>query len=86
MRTCNKKRKVKAMASDIHTTGVNRRGKFFRLIDGTRLMFTRMLDIECKPTENPDECILAVYQLPDGEFRGVDLRLFHDDEMQECTH
>jgi hypothetical protein len=73
------------MAGDIHTTAVNRRGKFFRLIDDTILRFTAMLDINCKPTENPDECVLAVYQLPDGEFRGVDLRLFHEDEMQELT-
>lgn len=73
------------MSSDVHTTGVNRRGKFFRLIDDTKLMFARMLDINMNPTENPDECIVALYQLPDGEFRGVDLRLFHDDEMQEVT-
>lgn len=73
------------MSSDIETTGVNRRGKFFRLIDDTILHFTTMLDINCKPTDDPDKCILAVYQLPDGEYRGVDLRLFHDEEWRELT-
>ena len=74
------------MSGDIHTTAVNRRGKFFRLTDNTILRFSAMLDINHRPTENPDECVLAVYQLPDGELRGVDLRLFHEDEMQECSH
>lgn len=73
------------MSGDLHTTGVNRRGKFFRLIDDTILVFSKMLDINCNPTENPDDCIIAVYQLPDGEYRGVDLRLFHEDEWQETT-
>lgn len=73
------------MASDIQTTAVNRHGKFFRLIDDTKLMFAKMLDIDLNPTENSDECIVALYRLPDGEYRGVDLRLFRD-EMQEVTH
>jgi hypothetical protein len=73
------------MAGDIHTTAINRRGKFFRLIDDNILRFSKMLDINLNPTENPDECILAVYQLPDGEFRGVDLRLFHEAEWNEVA-
>jgi hypothetical protein len=71
--------------SDIEMTAVNRRGKFFRLVDETKLMFAKMLDIDLNPTDNPDKCIVALYRLPDGEFRGVDLRLFHDDEWQEVT-
>lgn len=73
------------MASDIEMTKVNRRGMFFRLVDDTKLAFAKMLDINLNPTDNPDACTVALYQLPDGEFRGVDLRLFHDDEWQEVT-
>jgi hypothetical protein len=69
--------------SDINTTTVNRRGKFFRLIDGTILEFTAMLDCNCNPTDNPDECIIAMYEIPDGLFKGVDLRLFSDDNSNE---
>jgi len=71
---------------DIHTTAVNRRGKFFRLIDDTILPFTQMLDIKGNVTNNPDECVLAVYQLPSGLFRGVDLRLFEREDMMEISN
>lgn len=70
---------------DILTTAVNRRGKFFRLEDESVLHFKTMLDIDGNVTTDPDQCILAVYQLPNGLMRGVDLRLF-DDDMQEVTH
>lgn len=70
---------------DIHATALNRRGKFFRLEDDNVLKFTAMLDIDCKPTDNPDDCVLAVFQLPNGLLRGVDLRIFGDDD-QETTH
>jgi hypothetical protein len=61
------------MASGIYTTAVNRRGKFFRLEYDTIINFISMLDIDCKPTTNPDDCIIAIFQLPDGLFKGVDL-------------
>lgn len=64
--------------SDINTTTVNRRGKFFRLIDGTILEFTAMLDCNCNPTDNPDECVVAICKLPDGLFRAIDLRILDD--------
>lgn len=72
--------------SDIYTTAVNRRGKFFRLEDNTIINFISMLDINGKLTDNPDDCIVAIFQLPDGFLKGVDLRLFRDDDMLETTH
>lgn len=72
--------------SDIPATAVNRRGKFFRLLDDTILPFTTMLNINGKVTDNPDDCILAVYQLPGGLFRGVDLRLFEREDMMEVSN
>jgi hypothetical protein len=63
---------------------VNRKGKFFRLDDDTKLPFIEMLDASGKKTLNPDDCIIALYQLPNGMFSGVDLRLFGHDQ-QETT-
>jgi hypothetical protein len=72
---------------DIACKALNRRGRFFRLEDDNVLKFTVMLDIDCKKTDNPDDCVLAVFQLPNGLFRGVDLRMFNEHEdMQEITH
>lgn len=73
-------------SSDIPTTAVNRRGKFFRLIDDTILPFTTMLDISGNVTSNPDDCILAVYHLPNGIMRGVDLRMFEREDMMETSN
>lgn len=71
--------------TDICCKALNRRGRFFRLEDDNVLKFTTMLDIDCKPTNNPDDCVLAVFQLPCGLLRGVDLRIFGEDD-QEITH
>lgn len=72
-------------SDDIRCDGVNRRGKFFRLDNGGRLNFSVMLDGDLRVTNEPDHAVVALFELPDGLFRGVDLRVF-DQDMQEITH
>lgn len=68
---------------DVKVIAVNVRGKFFRLDDGTTLPFVAGLDIDLQPTNNADAIVVAIAQLSDGLFRGVDLRLFKDTDMIE---
>jgi hypothetical protein len=66
----------------IMAVAVNRHGRYIRLEDDRKLPIVGMLDIHGKDTEDPDACIVALFERPDGLFSGVDLRRF-DDDMQE---
>jgi hypothetical protein len=68
----------------LQAVAVNRKGKYFRLVDDSKLPFCSMMDINGDETEDADACVIALFQLPDGRFSGVDLRLFGAD-MQETT-
>jgi hypothetical protein len=63
-----------ATAAEINGTAMNRRGKFFRLENDGRLPWKCMLDIAGNVTTDPDCCIVAVFELPNGLYRGLDLR------------
>lgn len=68
-----------------HVCGVaiNRRGKFFRLADDNIVPFKCMIDINGNVTSDPDACIVAIYQLPCGLYRGLDLRVCDDPDVAE---
>ncbi len=68
----------------LQAVAVNRKGQYFRLDDDSKLPFCAMMDANGEDTEDPDACVIALFQLPNGRFSGVDLRLFGDDQ-QETT-
>jgi hypothetical protein len=72
-----------ATIAQMNGTAVNRRGKFFRLENDGVLPFKRMLDIHGNVTTDPDSCIVAVFELPNGLYRGLDLREFEHPDNTE---
>jgi hypothetical protein len=64
---------------DLDCAAVNLRGKFFRLDDGATIPFAAMLDGDCNIIDDANAAVIAIVRLPDGLYRGVDLRLFIED-------
>jgi hypothetical protein len=62
---------------------INRHGKFFRLEDDTVVPFKCMIDINGDVTSDSNACIVAIFQLPDGLYRGLDLRVLDNPEFAE---
>lgn len=70
----------------IECTAVNLRDRYFRLIDGNRLDIETTLDADLRPTTDPDDAVLAIFKLPDGLYRGIDLRPMRDPDNLETAH
>lgn len=73
----------------MQAVAVNRSGKYFRLEDDRVIPFCSMMDINGNDTDDPAECVIALFQIPEGEdgagkYSGADLREF-DDDMQETV-
>lgn len=73
------------MANDIHTAILDKRRKCFHLADGTAIQFSAMLDGDCNITDDANEAVIAIYLLPDGRYKGPDLRLFRDTDGNRPT-
>jgi hypothetical protein len=58
---------------DIALAGFNRTGRFFRA-DNSILKFIATLNAKCEPVDSDDYAV-AVYQLPDGLLKAVDVRV-----------
>lgn len=73
---------------NLECEAVNLRGRFFRLCDNGKLPFSIALDHNLQPTNSHDEMTVAIYLLPEGLYRGVDLRIFTEDhpDMLEALH
>lgn len=67
----------------INCTAVNKRDRYFRLEDGGRMDIETTLDIDLRPTLDPEAAVIAIFQLPDGVRRGIDLRAMNDPDTQE---
>ena len=60
---------------------LNRKGKKIIMEDDSILTFGGMLDIHGNDTEDPNLCVLALVQLPNKMWTGVDLRLFDETDI-----
>lgn len=58
---------------DLECAGFNRMGRFFRLEDNSILKFVATLDAKCA-MDDSNNYVVAVYKLPDGLLRAVDVR------------
>lgn len=74
---------IRSTCATIQCNSVNLRDRYFRLADGGRMNITTTLDIDLRPTTDPDAAVIAIFQLPDGLMRGIDLRPFDDPDTQE---
>ncbi len=72
-----------ATSGEIKGVSVNRRAQCFRLEDDSTIPFAAMIDINGDITSDPIACVVAIFQLPDGLYRGLDLRVLDDAEMAE---
>lgn len=68
----------------LKAVAINKAKRFIRLEDDTTLPIVALLAADGEETENMDECIIALFQLPDKMYSGVDIRRF-DADMQETT-
>jgi hypothetical protein len=65
-------------------------GKFFLLTDGTVIPWEAMMDADGNDTEDPTQCVIAVFQIPEGyagagRWSGHDIREFADDQRISRT-
>jgi hypothetical protein len=72
-----------ATFGEIMGVAVNRRAQCFRLEDDSTIPFTAMIDIDGDITSDPNACVVAIFQLPDGLYRGLDLRVLDDPDITE---
>jgi hypothetical protein len=79
----NGSKPVRPSCPAIKCTAVNKRDRYFRLENGGRLDIATMLDIDLRPTTDPDAMTVAIFRLPDGLYRGIDLRPMDDPDNQE---
>jgi len=68
----------------VQAVGVSLEGRYFLLDDNTTLPIVGMLDINGDDTEDPDKCIVAIFQMKNGMFSGHDIREF-DESMRIKT-
>jgi hypothetical protein len=72
-----------ATSSAIKGVAVNRRAQCFRLEDDSTIPFTAMIDINGDITSDPDACIVAIFRLTGGIYRGLDLRVLDEPDFAE---
>lgn len=59
-------------------TAINRSKRLALLDSGDVVLFEMMLDIDGDVTNDPDECFVAILQLPCGRWAYCDLREYED--------
>ncbi len=61
---------------------INRTKRLALLDSGAVVEIASMIDIDGDKTDDPEECLVAIVQLPNGMWSCCDLREFEDSKMQ----
>jgi len=67
--------------SFLRAVGISLEGRYILLDDDRTLPIVCMLDAVGRETEHPDECVVAIFERPDGTFGGHDVREFEAADM-----